>query len=86
MTYTATVTSKRQITLPAKLFADFQIEPGDKLLINRHGQVLVMQKQLDLVKQLAGSVRVPAAYRKLSFDQMIKQAKADFFANKYKNK
>jgi AbrB family looped-hinge helix DNA binding protein len=84
MTYTATVTSKRQITLPAKLFSDFDISPGDKLLISRQGEVLIMQRQLDLVDRLAGSVQPPSRYKALSFERMLKQAKQDFLINKSK--
>lgn len=84
MTYTATVTSKRQITLPIKLFADFGIEPGDKLTISKQGDGLLVQRQVDLVNKLYGSVRLPKKYKGLTADEFIQKAKESYWDKKAK--
>lgn len=84
MTYTATVTSKRQITLPIKLFADFGIEPGDKLTITKSSEGLLVRRQVDLVNRLHGSVKLPKKYRDLSVGDLIREAKASYWREKSK--
>ena len=84
MMYTATVTSKRQITLPIKLFADFAIAPGDKLMISRQGSALLVHRQVDLIDRLAGSVKLPRKYKGLKLSEVINKAKNDYWSQKGK--
>lgn len=84
MIYTATVTSKHQITLPIKLFIDFGLKPGDKLTITKHGEGMLMQNQADLVNQLAGSLRLKDKYKDMDTDEVITQAKNAYWSEKSK--
>ena len=82
MTYTVTVTSKRQITLPAKLFVELGFEKGQKLQIKRQGRELVMSLELDELHELMGSVKRPKKYARLEIDEMIDQAKEKYWNKK----
>ncbi len=82
MTYTVTVTSKRQITLPVQLFSELGFEKGQKLQIKRQGRELVMSLELDELHQLMGSVKRPKKYAKLGVDEMISQAKENYWSEK----
>jgi AbrB family looped-hinge helix DNA binding protein len=82
MTYTATITSKRQITLPASLFSDLGLKKGQKLVIAKHNDGFIMKPAMDLVNKLYGSVKVPEKYKNMDVDEMIEKAKMEYFKNK----
>lgn len=82
MTYTATITSKRQITLPAALFSDLGLKQGQKLVITKRGNELVMKSALDAINKLCGSVKRPVDYKDMDIDEMIEKAKYEYFSKK----
>lgn len=82
MTYTATITSKRQITLPAALFSDLGLKKGQKLVITKRGNELVMKSALDSIYKLMGSVKRPAKFKNMDIDEMIEKAKWEYFSKK----
>ena len=82
MTYTATITSKRQITLPAALFSDLGLKKGQKLTITKHADGLILKPRLDFLNKLYGSVKVPEKYKDMDIDEMIEKAKMEYFKNK----
>ena len=82
MIYTATITSKRQITLPAQLFSHLGLEKGQKLTIVRRGDELVMKPAVTTIYKLMGSAKRPAKYKEMDIDEMIEKSKIDYFKNK----
>ena len=58
MTYSATLTGKQQLTVPAELFRDLNWKIGQKVMISKTGNSLSITSALDLVNQLAGSVKL----------------------------
>lgn len=74
MTYTATLTGKQQLTVPADLFRRLNWKIGQKVLISENDGSLSITSALDLVDQLAGSVPIPNKFKGLSIDQIIEQA------------
>ena len=53
----ATVSSKGQITIPAELIRELQIEPGAKLLvIPVQGGIMLLRRPESLTDELAGSL------------------------------
>jgi AbrB family looped-hinge helix DNA binding protein len=80
MTYTATITSKRQITLPAALFSDMGLKKGQKLTITKRGDELVMKPALSALYKLMGSVKRPEKYKDMDIDEMIELAKMKRFS------
>lgn len=53
----ATISSKNQITLPAKLLAELQVKPKQKVLIeNKKGILTVKPLKRSIVDEVAGSL------------------------------
>jgi len=82
MVYTATVTSKRQFTIPAKLFEKVNFEKGQRVVVEEEDGTLRIKKASDLVEELAGSVKMPKRLRGLSERILIEKAKEEYFKNK----
>lgn len=79
MTYVATVTSKRQFTIPAKLFKQVGLSEGDRVLIEEKEGELRIKPALDLVDRLAGSVSIPPQLQDGDLDEAIAKAKKTYF-------
>lgn len=82
--YTATITSKRQITLPAAIFEDFGLVVGQKLMIEKVNNQILINPAIQAIYKLMGSVKRPRKYKGMDIDVMIEKAKGDHFADKYK--
>lgn len=59
MTYLATITSKRQITLPAALFSKLDLKSGTKVIITEEQGKIIMSPSESAVHELAGIIKVP---------------------------
>lgn len=79
MKYIATITSKRQFTIPADIFSKLNLREGEKMLILPEGDSLKITPVLRLVNKLAGSVEIPKRYRNLSPDKIVAKAKIEHF-------
>ncbi|MBI5620884.1 AbrB/MazE/SpoVT family DNA-binding domain-containing protein [Candidatus Gottesmanbacteria bacterium] len=75
--YTATLTGKQQLTVPAELFRKLNWEIGQKVLISEHNGSLSVTSALDLIDRLAGSVPVPKRFKGIPVDQVIERAIAE---------
>ncbi len=79
MFQTATVTSKRQLTIPSAFFRDGTIHEGEKVVVTGDGDGLKVIPALRLIDKLAGSVIVSKEFRGLSPDEMVEKAKKKYF-------
>lgn len=84
MSHLATITSKGQITIPSKIFKKVGLREGEKVLVSEENGEIRIKSAIDLVEELAGSVKLPKKYRGMSEEKIIKQAKEEYFKNKYK--
>ena len=82
MPYLATITSKRQLTVPIDLFKKLGFSKGDKLLLQEDKGGLLVRKSDLLVDQLAASVSVLKRFIRLSPDKAILIAKKRRFNKK----
>lgn len=82
MTYMATITSKRQITLPASLFSELGLKKGQKLTITKRGDELIMKSALSAMYRLMGSVKRPEKYKGMDIDEMVEKSKMEYFSKK----
>ena len=84
MTYLATITSKRQFTIPIDLFKKANLKTNQKVLItmddSQSGSFRV-QSMRKLVEDLAGSVSLAKEYKGLSLNQITKKAREDYYEN-----
>ena len=78
----ATITSKRQLTIPSTIFRQLGFKEGEKVIITEEEGVMKVVSALSLIEKLGGSVKVPARYKGLSIDQMIDRAKKEYFSRK----
>lgn len=82
MVYSVRITSKRQITIPVKIFNYLNLNKGDNLVVDIKDNKIIMEKSEDLLNKLAGSVKVPRKYKNKSIDFIIREAKKDYFNKK----
>lgn len=56
-TYSSTLTSKGQATIPAPIRKKLGIKPGEKILFTENGQGIFVKTHSQLVRELAGSLK-----------------------------
>ncbi len=83
MNYLATITSKRQLTIPAELFRKLDLKENQKVVISEEDGSIKITSAMALLDKLAGSVKVPKKYKGIPIDKMIEIAKEDYFKKKY---
>ena len=79
MLQTVRITSKRQITIPSKIFSLLQLTKGDRLLVEIEDDKLVLQKSQALLDKLAGSLKKPKKYEHRSLNFIITDSKRSYF-------
>jgi bifunctional DNA-binding transcriptional regulator/antitoxin component of YhaV-PrlF toxin-antitoxin module len=77
MFQTATITSKRQLTIPVAMYKKMGLRDGQKVVVSYMNNELRVQSALDLVDRLAGSVEIPDRYKGIPIDTLISQAKTE---------
>jgi len=82
MQQTATITSKRQLTIPSEIFRHLGLKKGLKMIVSVEGSSLKITPALDLIEKLAGSVRLPGSYKNISLTNIINKTKKDYFKAK----
>ena len=86
MNQMATITSKKQLTLPAELFRKAGLHIGQKVIVSEeNGRLLLTPAEL-LVEELAGSVPIPKKWQGKDLDQIIHEARDEYFKSKYSHK
>lgn len=83
MSQMATITSKKQLTLPAELFRKAGLRIGQKVIVSEENGRLVLTPAEKLVEELAGSVPMPKRWKGKSIDAIIEQARDEYFTEKY---
>lgn len=78
----ATITSKRQLTIPISLFQKLALKEGQKVIISADNGAIKIEPALALVDRLAGSLKTPARFKDLSPEEIIKKAKKEHFKQK----
>ena len=85
MPYLATITDKRQLTIPAGLFRELNLSRGDKLVMKRMGDSVTLTPAVRLVERAAGMFKAPKHLRGRNIDELIEEAKYRHFALKYRH-
>lgn len=86
MTQMATITSKKQLTLPAALFRKAGLHIGQKVVVSEENGRLILTPAEKLVEELAGSVPLPERWKGKDIDEIIEEATEDYFKEKYSKK
>lgn len=82
MAQLATITSKRQFTIPAVIFQDLGLEEGEKVVVSKENKKIVIQSAKDLVQELAGSAAMPEKFKDLPLEKITKLAKKEYLTSK----
>ncbi|KKP88447.1 MAG: hypothetical protein UR93_C0013G0007 [Berkelbacteria bacterium GW2011_GWA2_35_9] len=84
MIKTATITSKRQLTIPASIFNELGLSTVRTMVIEKNNNSLVLTPVQNLVNTLAGSITIPKKYQGLSMDKIIENSKTEYFNQQVK--
>ena len=84
MTQLATITSKKQLTLPSAVFKKAGLRIGQKVIVSEENGHLFITPAERLVEEIAGSVSIPAKFKGGDIDKVIEFSKEKYFRNKYK--
>lgn len=79
MQLSATITSKRQLTIPVELFKRLNFKMGQKVAISEEAGVLKIEPMEALLDRLAGSVKIPLRFKGLGLEEIVDRAKAEYF-------
>ena len=75
----ATITSKRQLTIPADIFRKVKMKDGQKVIITEKDGLITISKVNDLVDKLAGSLDTPKKWQNKSGEEIVQTAKEEYF-------
>lgn len=84
MTQLTTITSKKQLTLPAALFKKAGLKEGQKVIVSEENGRLIITPAEILVEELAGSLATPQKWQGKTIDEVIQKSKMDYFSNQSK--
>ncbi len=82
MTYLATITDKRQVTIPVDVYRGMNMKKGQKVVIRVEDRIISMEPAEDLIEKLAGSVRIPTKYKDMDVNKIVTKAKQEYFGKK----
>lgn len=74
----STITSKRQLSIPAQVFRAASFREGQKVLVHYRDGMVVIEPAISRVEKLAGSVHVPKRFKTLDLDEIIRRAKQEY--------
>lgn len=80
MIKTATITSKRQLTIPVSIFDELNLLNVRTMTIERKNNTLVLTPVQHILNSLAGSVTPHDRYKNKSVDEIIEQSKKEYFS------
>lgn len=78
----ATITSKRQITIPAAIYRKAQLEKKQRVLVSEENGQITLKPIDDLIENLAGSLAMPTKWKDKSLDQIIESSKEEYLKRK----
>ncbi len=86
LSQSATITSKMQLTIPMRIANKLGIKSGEKVHVSERDGQIVITPLRQLVEELAGSIHVPIELKHRDIDEVIQEAKEQYFHSKYTSK
>lgn len=78
----ATITTKKQLTLPAAIFRQAHLKEGQKVLVEEINGEVIIKPLARLVKKLSGSLPMPPRWQNRGLEKIIREAKKDYFQSR----
>ena len=82
MSQIATITSKRQLTIPVAVFKKARLRESQKVLVEEENGVIKIQPTINKVLKLSGLVQVPRRFKGKTSKEIIKIAKEEYYSEK----
>ncbi len=82
MNQSATITSKLQLTIPTIIARKVGITRGDKVTVSEENGRIILTPMKQLVEELAGFLAMPEKWKGKDMDEIIKEAKQEYFRDK----
>ncbi|OIO49242.1 MAG: hypothetical protein AUJ34_01595 [Parcubacteria group bacterium CG1_02_41_12] len=83
MNQTATISQKRQFTIPVAIFKALDLQDGDKVIVSHENGKMTAEPMMQLIDRLGGSVKIPKNLKHIkNLDELIKKAKQEYFKNR----
>lgn len=80
----ATITSKKQLTLPAKIVKKYNFRVGQRVAFGEERGRLFLVPAEEVVEELAGSLKIPEKWKGKSLDQIVDISRQEYFQAKAK--
>lgn len=80
----ATITSKKQLTLPSKIFEKAGLKEGEKVIVSEENGSIKITPAVKLVEQLGGILKMPKKWKNKPLDQIIEESAKEYYEEKYK--
>lgn len=82
MNQLATITSKKQLTIPSFIFRNQRLSVGQKVVVSETAEGILITPADQLVEELAGSLNMPKKWQGKNLDTIISEAKTAYFKKK----
>ena len=82
MSQIATITSKMQLTIPSAISKKLGLKAGQKVFVSDKKGQAIITPLTSVIEELAGSLTVPKKWEGKSIDEIIKEAKSEYFQKK----
>jgi len=83
MTQLATITSKKQLTLPTALFRKAGFREGQKVIVSEENGSLKLTPVKKIIEELAGSIPIPNKWKGKEIDEIVDLARTEYLKEKY---
>jgi len=80
MNQMATITSKRQFTIPVSIYDEIGLKQGQKVIVSLENNIIKIEPAINYVNQLAGSLIVPKQYKDIPLEDIIEKSKINHFS------
>lgn len=81
MNQLATITSKKQLTIPAAIFRQAGLEIGQRVIVSEENGSLKITPAEKLVEELAGSIPMPKKWQGKSIAKIKEEAIREYFSH-----
>lgn len=80
MNQIATITSKRQFTIPVLIYDKIGLKQGQKVIVSLENNIIKIEPAINYVNQLAGSLTIPKQYKNIPLEDIIEKSKLNHFS------
>ena len=84
MNQVATITSKKQLTIPSAIFNKASLRIGQKVLVSEDNGRLIIAPSEALVEELSGILTMPKNWKGKVLNRIINDSKKEYFKNRVK--